>query len=557
MVDSCSSEEDSGIDELLARRSSLRSARFPTNTPTGAEAPMNLGSRTELGDRASRQDIGVDGAPSSTQGHRVDRTGPPEKRQRLLGTTPSDSWVQHIREQIREPAARVGRQLRPLMLCELCSGLCAATEAMKKVGIFQSETAMSVDPKEAAKKIGAVSSCQSSHHFNTILDVMPGTPSPCHRHGRNCEVPWSSIDIVAIGASCKPYSRQRVGRFSEPTSIVEHRDAKLLDQFIGVLSTHRPRLALFENVLGIDENSIDSTQETTWLSHWLSKIAECGYIHRVLHLNARCWLPVIRQRVYVLIVRKDSGTEDSLQQAANIVDKAITSASLDCPAPARDYFIKPGDPPWQAMQQRWQAVEARVQGNPQKEDTSWQKQSQLLRANLLAKGIQGYHLKPWTGVEATSSTRGHDRGNIPCPRARGMGFTDRRRELLDLAFLHTCVKKGVNPSDAMHKQSVRAHVATDLFCDISQNPYRRPWSTGALRCFTTSTMTYSFERDSIIDPEEAFKLHGFDAPPEGHGCSRDDLQDLVGNCMAVPCVAIALLALVCTHASALPCCFES
>ena len=49
----------------------------------------------------------------------------------------------------------MGRQLRPLMLCELCSGLCAATEAMKKVGIFQSETAMSVDPKEAAKKIGA------------------------------------------------------------------------------------------------------------------------------------------------------------------------------------------------------------------------------------------------------------------------------------------------------------------------------------------------------------------------------------------------------------------
>ena len=128
MVDSCSSEEDSGIDELLARRSSLRSSRFPTNTPTEAEAPMK-------GDRASSQDIGVDGAPSSTQGHRVDPTGPPEKRQRFLGTTPADSWVQHIREQIREPAARVGRQLRPLMLCELCSGLCAATQAMKKVGI--------------------------------------------------------------------------------------------------------------------------------------------------------------------------------------------------------------------------------------------------------------------------------------------------------------------------------------------------------------------------------------------------------------------------------------
>ena len=118
MVDSCSSEEDSGIDELLARRSSLRSARFPKHTPTEAEAPMNLVSTTELGDPASRQDIGVVGAPFSTHGLRADRTGPPGKRQRLLGTTPADTWVQHIREQIREPAARVGRQLRPLMLCE-------------------------------------------------------------------------------------------------------------------------------------------------------------------------------------------------------------------------------------------------------------------------------------------------------------------------------------------------------------------------------------------------------------------------------------------------------
>ena len=82
-----------------------------------------------------------------------------------------------------------------------------------------------------------------------------------------------------------------------------------------------------------------------------------------------------------------------------------------------------------------------------------------------------------------------------------------------------------------------------LFTDLSQSLERRPWSCGTLRAITTSTDLWSHGRGRRVSPQELLGVLGFVGVSEA-GLSPGQLKDLLGECMAVPCVTLVLLSLI-------------
>ena len=81
-----------------------------------------------------------------------------------------------------------------------------------------------------------------------------------------------------------------------------------------------------------------------------------------------------------------------------------------------------------------------------------------------------------------------------------------------------------------------------FWVDYSQNHDRQPW--GGVRCLTTSTSLYSFERDrEVLGIEHIFQM-GW-APSEIPSEMTDsELKDLAGEAQALPCLCCAIYALI-------------
>ena len=537
---SSESESDGALDDLWQQRA----ARLAKKRRVQAEFSMPEVAASSL-------------AAPPTQGS----TCPgPEATAPSQGQVPAPwlAWAACMRQLCQSHRQGLGRQKRSIRVAELCSGLCTATRALTAVGLFDVETVMTVDPSERAKKMSRASSHRSQHHFERIADILcpASTRGICAWHGGPCEISLSTVDLLVIGVSCKPYSRQRAGRTTEPKSVQAHPEFHLLEEFVEVMRRHQIPLAVFENVPGFlleDEKSGE-----THLELLTADLEKAGYVCIGIMLDARTWLPVGRERLYLLIGRRDFYTVEDLRRASTMISN-IEHGAPSVPSISECLF-RPGDAGWMAMQKQWQRNRSRQRGPAptQGEDveTVWQKSSKAHRNTLLKKGMLGWSLKPWTGVGAAAAASTQSvGGQITKPRVRGTGQTEAKKELLDCAFVFGCGKKNVDPVEAMRKQSARQRAAANLFCDVSQGICRHPWTLDVLNCTTTSSVWYSFERDSILDPREIFRLHGFDTPPEDV-CNFVELQGLIGNCMAVPSVGSVLHGLLCSCGSSLPDCFE-
>ena len=431
-------------------------------------------------------------------------------------------------------------------MVELCSGLMTATRAMKKVDLFDVVTVMSVDPSGAATKMAVATGNTSQHHFHRIADVIAASSAECVWHGGPCEIPLSEADILAIGLSCKPYSSQRVGRYGKG-SVRAHPDFYLMEEFLEVMRIHGIPLAIFENVRGFLQD--DDDDGGTPLERLIKELQDAGYLCLGMMLDAHTWLPVIRDRFFLIIGRADLFTVEDLRLAARLTQEIESDVHVSS---IKEFLFQPGDTEWQRMQKQWHLNQSRQRGTSaaastqgEGDDPAWSRSAQGHRQQLLSKGVRGWGLKPWTCMS----------GHVQAPMLRGFGQTDAKKEILDLAFLYGCQKKGVSAEDALCRQQPRRRVAEDLFCDISQGICRQPWTFDRLQCCKTSSLWYSFERDAVIDHREIFRLHGFDTPPED-ACTHRELQVLIGNCMAVPSISAVLHGLLCACAPRLPDCFE-
>eukprot|EP00435_Cladocopium_sp_Y103_P009938 s1246_g2.t1 len=123
-------------------------------------------------------------------------------------------------------------------------------------------------------------------------------------------------------------------------------------------------------------------------------------------------------------------------------------------------------------------------------------------------------------------------------RLQGLPGTDRVKEMIDLAYL--CTEASLK---AAGLPSSPDQVTATLSVDVSQNAARKAW--GSLRTLCTSSSIYLYGQDRAMLPIEGLRLMGFGTrASRAGGLSDGEVVDLVGNCMAVPSVALAQLALL-------------
>ncbi len=139
--------------------------------------------------------------------------------------------------------------------------------------------------------------------------------------------------------------------------------------------------------------------------------------------------------------------------------------------------------------------------------------------HLLARSHLGVspQFRPWTQPPAGTSV----------PELRGVPDNPRYRDCIDIAW-----------AVALQKPEAQR---LPLYCNFTQCPSRAPWSQ-KLRCLTTSTKYYDFQRDTVICPEETLMLQGHPATDLRLGMfSKSTLVHAVGEAMSCPCVGAIIL----------------
>ena len=88
----------------------------------------------------------------------------------------------------------------------------------------------------------------------------------------------------------------------------------------------------------------------------------------------------------------------------------------------------------------------------------------------------------------------------------------------------------------------------DIVVDLSQNPVRRAYTTrtGNMKCMTTSSLLYTFERDSVVWPVEKMLLQGHSKELKFPDRMTDrELSDLAGMGMCLPSLGLIFVSIAC------------
>ena len=137
---------------------------------------------------------------------------------------------------------------------------------------------------------------------------------------------------------------------------------------------------------------------------------------------------------------------------------------------------------------------------------------------------------------------------------RGLAGRPRERELLEVALLTACEQMGVDPLSRADLDAAKQ----DLYLDVSQNRRWRslraePRMLGSV-CRQHDVCAYS--EDRVLLAEEVWHAMGgmVDGEPLASfaGTSDADARDLVGECQALPPLALASWALLVTLGASLP-----
>lgn len=167
---------------------------------------------------------------------------------------------------------------------------------------------------------------------------------------------------------------------------------------------------------------------------------------------------------------------------------------------------------------------------PQKEQDLgrlWRPDSVAVRERLSQDGCEYAMDHLWSGSASL--------GGLMCSL--------RQLDVIDVCYLSVCHHLQLNPVLPETKETVRK---LELYCDVSQNVNRSPWSVKRLRCVTTSSRHYSFTLDRLLVPEEAMIAYGW--PPEvAEACTKvpaTAMEDLVGETMALQTLGMVMVAMI-------------
>ena len=151
--------------------------------------------------------------------------------------------------------------------------------------------------------------------------------------------------------------------------------------------------------------------------------------------------------------------------------------------------------------------------------------------------------------------QGSESNPLAAASLRGLTGTEREREVLEVFLMQACFAQGCSLLDDASVQAVKA----ELVADVSQNlSWLRPEHGGVAGVFCTESRVYSFGHDRLVLPQEQLAAMGWQVPgqpstrPNCSGLSSTEIQDLVGECQALPCLAAAIWGMLLSASTKVP-----
>ena len=125
--------------------------------------------------------------------------------------------------------------------------------------------------------------------------------------------------------------------------------------------------------------------------------------------------------------------------------------------------------------------------------------------------------------------------------------------MIHYVYVRHCLKHGVDPASPDSLRLVR-----HLQADCSQSISRQVAGCEHLPAITSSSVVYSYHHDRVLTPAELLRAYGFPGiqtimSRTGHGrLTADSLKDLASECMALPCLGVVIVAMMCALGQRLP-----
>ena len=420
------------------------------------------------------------------------------------------------------------------------TGLGTQSLVFRATGL-QAEHRCSADPKPASKAFLARNGLMGRHHYDCVSSIgrPRGARVVCSTCPGECAAgPDDRPDMFAGGFPCQPWSLQRQACMRDVPPH-EHPLYRCLTETIAYLRRVRPRAFLLENVHGFLARREYPTGILTGPAFIQSELRQDYHVAWV-ELDTVAWVFVARPRVWIFGIHKDTGSQAMVTEAAALAAELQAERARMDREPTASFCHKPYTPAWYDAVS--QLARRREPCDPSHGDGGgraprWRQQCDAARAEWAERGLAWHDVHPLRGA-----------------MLRGLAGRPRERELLEVALLTACEQMGVDPLSSADLDAAKQ----DLYLDVSQN---LRWSSlraepRMLGSVCRQHVVYSYTEDRVLLAEEVWHAMGgmVDGEPLASfaGTADADARDLVGECQALPPLALASWALLVALGASLP-----
>ena len=443
------------------------------------------------------------------------------------------TWAQHLGDAISDRLRGLGRQVRNLHVQSGFTGLgshvAGFTQAPLRLGF---DDVAGADRKAEARTFLQDNVLMAEHFFEDVGSLSSG--GPCLRCHRWCP-PRLRPDLYFGGFPCQPFSPMRRRKAEVHIHAADHEEFEGAEKQIKHLRESQPAAALLENSTGAGEPCEFEGEITSGAQYLYERIKDL-YVMAVVRLDFRVWVAISRPRLWIFLVRRDVGSQDIVDKAAEIAREieehrraAGPPDAIVCSALVDSHTRNPVD------SHTRNPLGARASGTDvapaDAKEPAWQTRCKAQRSK-------------WKSLEWPF----HDDHPLAAAEFAGMTCTPREREVLEVRLLQRCARFGLNPRDADELKLARRN----FFVDYSQNVRsiartvnreRSPIDLPVLSGLCTSFRVYSFEHDQRVSAKDFALSYGWSASVSTRSVEKH-LEDLLGEAQALPCAATAQWALV-------------
>ncbi len=429
-------------------------------------------------------------------------------------------WLTHLQEAIQARRERLGRQLRPLSVHSLFTGMGSHSKVMSATGLIFRDI-VGAGAKQEAQDFLRRNQLLSEHHYKDAAGLSPHKVAFCCTCGFAHAPPDTEPDITVGGFDCQPFST-RAATTRPPD---QHKHIDTFWMAITYLRAWKPRVAILENVMGFLYRKMHPDEEaprnnTDQLNEHIGDL----YHVRYHMLDLKTWVQASRPRLYLLLLRKDMFSQEIADSCCQIAREIEDHRKQTDAEPWVVHRLQPESPEY-IMEVL--GLHVNTQQTSGKENGTWKTLVEGQRADWVRRGHTILQSSPLEGASL-----------------RGLGATIRQRSVLEASLIDFCLRHGLSDTEEA-KQG--------LVYDVSQNPGFTK-ATKILPTICCGSLIYDFEMDRLLVPLELMRIMGWSCDPtiSTSDLRAGQLQELVGNLMALPSLAVALWSVLLAAGSEFP-----